>query len=174
MSSTEALHVSQSEVFKLTSTSLSTKKMEAEVSSALRGGSSHDVLSEGFGLRLTRKDLQTLSNLNWLNDEVSPRWVSLVFLWLRMQPQHHHGVFYGSIYGFYVAKSRHAAMFWYPLFTPVVLSAIHSSFLSLASIATFSLSLFLPLLRMFQKLRVGTDVEGRCVSVEGVNLWTRN
>lgn len=46
--------------------------MEAEVSNALRGGSSHDVLSEGFGLRLTRKDLQTLSNLNWLNDEVSP------------------------------------------------------------------------------------------------------
>lgn len=49
------------------------QKMEAEVSGALRGGSSHDVLSEGFGLRLTRKDLQTLSNLNWLNDEVSPR-----------------------------------------------------------------------------------------------------
>lgn len=42
------------------------------MSGALRGGSSHDVLSEGFGLRLTRKDLQTLSNLNWLNDEVSP------------------------------------------------------------------------------------------------------
>ncbi len=37
----------------------------------LRGGNSHEVLSEGFGLSLTRKDLQTLSNLNWLNDEVS-------------------------------------------------------------------------------------------------------
>lgn len=47
------------------------KEMEAEVYRVLRGGSSHDVLSEGFGLRLTRKDLQTLSNLNWLNDEVS-------------------------------------------------------------------------------------------------------
>lgn len=47
------------------------KEMEAEVNRVLRGGSSHDVLSEGFGLRLTRKDLQTLSNLNWLNDEVS-------------------------------------------------------------------------------------------------------
>lgn len=49
----------------------SIKEMEAEVNRLLRGGSSHDVLSEGFGLSLTRKDLQTLSNLNWLNDEVS-------------------------------------------------------------------------------------------------------
>lgn len=45
--------------------------METEVNRALRGGTPHEVLSEGFGLSLTRKDLQTLSNLNWLNDEVS-------------------------------------------------------------------------------------------------------
>lgn len=51
--------------------SLSIKEMEAEVNRVLRGGSSHEALSEGFGLSLTRKDLQTLSNLNWLNDEVS-------------------------------------------------------------------------------------------------------
>lgn len=44
--------------------------MEAEVNRVLRGGNPHEVLSEGFGLSLTRKDLQTLSNLNWLNDEV--------------------------------------------------------------------------------------------------------
>lgn len=44
--------------------------MEAEVSRALKGGNPHEILSEGFGLSLTRKDLQTLSNLNWLNDEV--------------------------------------------------------------------------------------------------------
>ena len=44
--------------------------MEAEVDGALRGAQ-HEVLSEGFGLSITRKDLQTLSNLNWLNDEVS-------------------------------------------------------------------------------------------------------
>lgn len=44
--------------------------MEAEVDGALRGAH-HEVLSEGFGLSITRKDLQTLSNLNWLNDEVS-------------------------------------------------------------------------------------------------------
>ena len=37
----------------------------------LKGGSPHEVLSEGFGLSLTRKDLQTLGNLNWLNDEVN-------------------------------------------------------------------------------------------------------
>lgn len=74
---TAALYLKQTAVLKLsttlTSASLSAQKMDAEVCSALRGGSSHDVLSEGFGLRLTRKDLQTLSNLNWLNDEVSPR-----------------------------------------------------------------------------------------------------
>lgn len=51
--------------------SLSMKKMETEVNRVLRGGSSHEVLSEGFGLSITRKDLQTLSHLNWLNDEVS-------------------------------------------------------------------------------------------------------
>lgn len=50
---------------------LSMKKMETEVNRVLRGGSSHEVLSEGFGLSITRKDLQTLSHLNWLNDEVS-------------------------------------------------------------------------------------------------------
>lgn len=50
--------------------SLSIKEMEAEVNRGLRRGN-HEVLSEGFGLSLTRKDLQTLSNLNWLNDEVS-------------------------------------------------------------------------------------------------------
>lgn len=55
-----------------------TEKMDAEVCSALRGGSSHDVLSEGFGLRLTRKDLQTLSNLNWLNDEVINFYMNLL------------------------------------------------------------------------------------------------
>lgn len=46
--------------------------MENEVSQALRGNQD-DVLSEGFRLTITRKDLQTLNNLNWLNDEVSVR-----------------------------------------------------------------------------------------------------
>ncbi|MCI4387641.1 hypothetical protein PGIGA_G00076500 [Pangasianodon gigas] len=47
-----------------------TEAMEKEVNQALRGGSQDDVLSEGFRLTITRKDLQTLSHLNWLNDEV--------------------------------------------------------------------------------------------------------
>ncbi|XP_074500419.1 sentrin-specific protease 1 [Sebastes fasciatus] len=54
-----------------------TKEMEAEVDRALRGGN-HEVLSEGFGLSLTRKDLQTLSNLNWLNDEVINFYMNLL------------------------------------------------------------------------------------------------
>lgn len=53
---------------------LSIKEMEAEVNRVLRGGSYHEVLSEGFGLSLTRKDLLTLNNLNWLNDEVSTQY----------------------------------------------------------------------------------------------------
>lgn len=44
--------------------------MDDEVNGAL-DGAHYEVLSEGFGLSLTRKDLQTLSDLNWLNDEVS-------------------------------------------------------------------------------------------------------
>ncbi|XP_036447969.1 sentrin-specific protease 1 [Colossoma macropomum] len=47
-----------------------TEVMENEVNRALRGGSQEEVLSEGFRLTITRKDLQTLSHLNWLNDEV--------------------------------------------------------------------------------------------------------
>ncbi|XP_068605693.1 sentrin-specific protease 1 [Brachionichthys hirsutus] len=55
-----------------------TEDMAAEVNRVLRGGSSHDVLSEGFGLSLKRKDLQTLSNLNWLNDEVINFYMNLL------------------------------------------------------------------------------------------------
>ncbi|KAM8862965.1 sentrin-specific protease 1 isoform 1-T1 [Spinachia spinachia] len=54
-----------------------TEEMEAEVNRVLRGAN-HDVLSEGFGLSLTRKDLQTLSNLNWLNDEVINFYMNLL------------------------------------------------------------------------------------------------
>ncbi|XP_042348412.1 sentrin-specific protease 1 [Plectropomus leopardus] len=54
-----------------------TEEMEAEVNRALRGAH-HEVLSEGFGLSLTRKDLQTLSNLNWLNDEVINFYMNLL------------------------------------------------------------------------------------------------
>uniref|UniRef100_A0A3Q3L9X9 SUMO specific peptidase 1 n=1 Tax=Mastacembelus armatus TaxID=205130 RepID=A0A3Q3L9X9_9TELE len=55
-----------------------TQEMEAEVNRVLRGGNPHEVLSEGFGLSLTRKDLQTLSSLNWLNDEVINFYMNLL------------------------------------------------------------------------------------------------
>ena len=38
---------------------------------ALRGGSANEVLVTGFKLEISRRDLMTLSGLNWLNDEVS-------------------------------------------------------------------------------------------------------
>ncbi|XP_076840166.1 sentrin-specific protease 1 [Brachyhypopomus gauderio] len=52
--------------------------MEKEVNRALRAGSQDDVLSEGFRLTITRKDLQTLSHLNWLNDEVINFYMNLL------------------------------------------------------------------------------------------------
>lgn len=55
-----------------------TDEMEAEINRVLRGSNPHEVLSEGFGLSLTRKDLQTLSNLNWLNDEVINFYMNLL------------------------------------------------------------------------------------------------
>lgn len=55
-----------------------TEDMEVEINRVLRGSNPHEVLSEGFGLSLTRKDLQTLSNLNWLNDEVINFYMNLL------------------------------------------------------------------------------------------------
>ncbi|XP_072306023.1 sentrin-specific protease 1 [Eucyclogobius newberryi] len=53
-------------------------EMEDEINRVLRGSNPHEVLSEGFGLSLTRKDLQTLNNLNWLNDEVINFYMNLL------------------------------------------------------------------------------------------------
>uniref|UniRef100_A0A3P8VEG1 SUMO specific peptidase 1 n=1 Tax=Cynoglossus semilaevis TaxID=244447 RepID=A0A3P8VEG1_CYNSE len=55
-----------------------TQEMEADVNRVLKGGSPHEVMCEGFGLSLTRKDLQTLSSLNWLNDEVINFYMNLL------------------------------------------------------------------------------------------------
>ncbi|KAF0036276.1 hypothetical protein F2P81_011588 [Scophthalmus maximus] len=55
-----------------------TEEMGAEVNRLLRASNPQEVLSEGFGLRLTRKDLYTLSNLNWLNDEVINFYMNLL------------------------------------------------------------------------------------------------
>ena len=41
-----------------------------QVDSALAPGYPEDPLVEGFRVTLKRSDLATLSNLNWLNDEV--------------------------------------------------------------------------------------------------------
>ncbi|XP_054638860.1 sentrin-specific protease 1 isoform X2 [Dunckerocampus dactyliophorus] len=54
------------------------EEMEAQVDKVLRRGSPDEVFSEGFGLSLTRKDLQTLSGLNWLNDEVINFYMNLL------------------------------------------------------------------------------------------------
>lgn len=47
------------------------QEMEKEIKSLFRGGNQDEVLSEAFRLTITRKDIQTLNNLNWLNDEVT-------------------------------------------------------------------------------------------------------
>ncbi len=47
-----------------------TEEMLNEVNNALRGQPTNEVLTQGFRLQLTRKDMATLQGLNWLNDEV--------------------------------------------------------------------------------------------------------
>ncbi|XP_077185254.1 sentrin-specific protease 1 isoform X2 [Paroedura picta] len=47
-----------------------TEEMEREIKSVLRSGNQDEVLSEAFRLTITRKDIHTLNNLNWLNDEI--------------------------------------------------------------------------------------------------------
>ncbi|XP_056588792.1 sentrin-specific protease 1 isoform X1 [Triplophysa dalaica] len=55
-----------------------TEDMEREVSIVWRGSSQDEVLSEGFRQTITRKDLLTLSSLNWLNDEVINFYMNLL------------------------------------------------------------------------------------------------
>ncbi|XP_020366377.1 sentrin-specific protease 2-like isoform X1 [Rhincodon typus] len=47
-----------------------TERMVEEVRKALDYGEPDEVLSTGFKLRITRKDISTLCNYNWLNDEI--------------------------------------------------------------------------------------------------------
>uniref|UniRef100_A0A803TIK7 SUMO specific peptidase 1 n=1 Tax=Anolis carolinensis TaxID=28377 RepID=A0A803TIK7_ANOCA len=49
---------------------LQNQEMDREIKSVLRSGNQDEVLSEAFRLTITRKDIQTLNNLNWLNDEI--------------------------------------------------------------------------------------------------------
>ncbi|KAM4797057.1 sentrin-specific protease 1 [Rhinophrynus dorsalis] len=55
-----------------------TEEMEKEVKRALFGGSQDQVLSEGFRLTITRKDIMTLHSLNWLNDEIINFYMNLL------------------------------------------------------------------------------------------------
>ncbi|KFV65633.1 Sentrin-specific protease 1, partial [Dryobates pubescens] len=55
-----------------------TEEMEKEIKNVFRGGNQDEVLSEAFRLTITRKDLQTLSNLNWLNDEIINFYMNLL------------------------------------------------------------------------------------------------
>lgn len=55
-----------------------TKEMSAEVSSALAQRDPNLVLSAAFKLRITQKDLATLQEGGWLNDEVMNFYLSLV------------------------------------------------------------------------------------------------
>ncbi|XP_045143254.1 sentrin-specific protease 1 [Echinops telfairi] len=47
-----------------------TQEMEKEIKNVFRNGNQDEVLSEAFRLTITRKDIQTLNHLNWLNDEI--------------------------------------------------------------------------------------------------------
>lgn len=55
-----------------------TEPMLEEVKSALIPRPPDEVLVEGFGLRITRKDIHTLADLNWLNDEVINFYMNLL------------------------------------------------------------------------------------------------
>ncbi|KAM4755163.1 sentrin-specific protease 1 [Cyanocitta cristata] len=55
-----------------------TEEMEKEIKSLFRGGNKDEVLSEAFRLTITRKDIQTLNNLNWLNDEIINFYMNLL------------------------------------------------------------------------------------------------
>ncbi|XP_014486569.1 PREDICTED: sentrin-specific protease 1-like isoform X2 [Dinoponera quadriceps] len=57
-----------------------TDEMLREVKDALVLCPRDEVLAEGFGLRITRKDLQTLVGLNWLNDEVINFYMNLLII----------------------------------------------------------------------------------------------
>ena len=47
-----------------------TPEQEKKIQNALIKEPSQEVLVKGFNLSITRKDMQTLKGLNWLNDEV--------------------------------------------------------------------------------------------------------
>ncbi|XP_046487627.1 sentrin-specific protease 1 [Neodiprion pinetum] len=57
-----------------------TNEMLQEIKHALIPHPPNQVLVEGFGLQITRKDIHTLSGLNWLNDEVINFYMNLLIV----------------------------------------------------------------------------------------------
>lgn len=57
-----------------------TPQMLQEIKQALIPHPPNQVLVESFGLRITRKDIHTLSGLNWLNDEVINFYMNLLIV----------------------------------------------------------------------------------------------
>ncbi|XP_078064570.1 sentrin-specific protease 1-like, partial [Mustelus asterias] len=55
-----------------------TEEMEGEVRRVFHPGNPDEVLTEAFRLTITRKDIHTLSHLNWLNDEVINFYMNLL------------------------------------------------------------------------------------------------
>ncbi|XP_063300860.1 sentrin-specific protease 1-like isoform X1 [Pelobates fuscus] len=55
-----------------------TEEMDREIKRAFFGGSQDQTLSEAFRLAITRKDIMTLNNLNWLNDEIINFYMNLL------------------------------------------------------------------------------------------------
>ncbi|CAG5125918.1 unnamed protein product, partial [Candidula unifasciata] len=55
-----------------------TPDMQMLIDRALRPGNPNEVLSEDFRLQITRRDIVTLSGLNWLNDEVINFYMNLL------------------------------------------------------------------------------------------------
>uniref|UniRef100_A0A7N4Q1N7 SUMO specific peptidase 1 n=1 Tax=Sarcophilus harrisii TaxID=9305 RepID=A0A7N4Q1N7_SARHA len=55
-----------------------TEEMEKEIKNVFRNGNQDEILSEAFRLTITRKDIQTLNNLNWLNDEIINFYMNMI------------------------------------------------------------------------------------------------
>ncbi|KAG0426304.1 hypothetical protein HPB47_026572 [Ixodes persulcatus] len=63
-----------------------TAEMEAAIEKALRPTPPDEVLARGFKLLVTRKDMETLAGLNWLNDEVINFYMNLLMERGRTEP----------------------------------------------------------------------------------------
>ena len=49
--------------------------LQRVIDAALIPRPSNEVIAEGFGLSINRRDMHTLADLNWLNDEVSQQFL---------------------------------------------------------------------------------------------------